>query len=224
MKKITLLLLLCIASFGYAQTTMLSITHINGETPADFKATLDGGNLVEGSTLAITVNYTNVQPHPNWGCTCIRVRLLNNYGLIPEFVNVDETVTTSTSEQTVVVNIVVPDVSDDVSPGPIRIQAIARDETGGANEFAYASETFSLKDLTTLSSGSLEKNKLSAFYNASKDVISIGDTTVTGDYNIFDLAGKSILKGEVSKEINVETLKSGMYILATDKGSLKFVK
>lgn len=77
--------------------------------------------------------------------------------------------------------------------------------------------------LNTLGVNSINTTKLAAFYSLNMDAVVIKDN-LEGDYSIFDLTGKSVLKGEVSKQINVETLNSGMYILSTENGFLKFVK
>lgn len=67
-------------------------------------------------------------------------------------------------------------------------------------------------------------NKLTtAFYNSSKDAI-ILNNNIVGNYKIYDLTGRTILKGELSNEVSTSSLKSGIYFLATDKGTLKFVK
>lgn len=75
----------------------------------------------------------------------------------------------------------------------------------------------------TLGNSKFNKNKLtSAFYNAKIDAIILNN--VQGDYSIYNLAGQSVLKGEISNRIGVETLKSGLYFLTTEKGVLKFAK
>ena len=76
----------------------------------------------------------------------------------------------------------------------------------------------------TLSNSKFSKSKLtSAFYSASKRAIVINDN-IQGKFSIYNLLGQSVLKGTLAKQINVETLKSGLYILSTESGSLKFVK
>ncbi|MEW4925414.1 T9SS type A sorting domain-containing protein [Algibacter sp. 2305UL17-15] len=76
-----------------------------------------------------------------------------------------------------------------------------------------------------LSTNDFNKNKLAAFYSSSKDAVVISNSTVIGsDYKVYDLTGRTIKTGKVSNEISVSTLKTGLYILATDKGVLKFAK
>ncbi len=47
---------------------------------------------------------------------------------------------------------------------------------------------------------------------------------IEGDYSIYDLSGKAVSTGKASNQINVSSLPSGLYILTTKKGSLKFAK
>lgn len=76
-----------------------------------------------------------------------------------------------------------------------------------------------------LSAKEFNKSKLQGFYSASKDAIVFKDKIgINGDFSIYNLMGQSVLKGEVVNEISVETLKSGLYFLTTEKGVLKFVK
>ncbi|WP_298534049.1 T9SS type A sorting domain-containing protein [uncultured Algibacter sp.] len=74
-----------------------------------------------------------------------------------------------------------------------------------------------------LSSNDFNKTKLSAFYNATRDVVVVNNQ-VEGDYSVYDLTGRRVLKGAVSNEISLSSLKSGLYILTTENGFLKFVK
>ncbi len=74
-----------------------------------------------------------------------------------------------------------------------------------------------------LSTDDFNKSKLKGFYSATRESVVINDR-IDGDYSIYNLLGQSVLKGEVSNEISVGTLKTGIYILTTDKGTLKFVK
>lgn len=67
-------------------------------------------------------------------------------------------------------------------------------------------------------------NKLEAsFYNSSKDAV-ILNNNLKGSYKIYDLTGRTLVKGEVSNEVNVSTLRSGVYFLKVDGGILKFAK
>ncbi|NMH88188.1 T9SS type A sorting domain-containing protein [Flavivirga algicola] len=76
-----------------------------------------------------------------------------------------------------------------------------------------------------LSTEDFNKNKLQSFYSASKDAIVIKDRIDSG-YSIYNLLGQEVLEGEIAnaEEISVASLKSGLYILSTKEGTLKFVK
>ena len=109
-------------------------------------------------------------------------------------------------------------------------------KSNGAGGYVIAPMTFSNtatietetelinKANATLSNANFNSsNLLSAFYNANKNVIEMTDNA-SGEFSIYNLLGQSVLNGNISKEINVEALKSGLYILSTDKGVLKFAK
>jgi|GEM_PF-2757998 len=77
--------------------------------------------------------------------------------------------------------------------------------------------------LATLGS-KLNSNKLAAsFYSKNKGALVIGDA-ISGDYSIYDITGKTIKTGTISNEISVVSLASGVYILSTEAGFLKFIK
>ncbi len=74
-----------------------------------------------------------------------------------------------------------------------------------------------------LSANKYNKTKLDGFYSAERNAIVL-KSNLDGNFKIFNMLGQSVQEGEVSREINVETLKTGLYILTTDNGTLKFVK
>lgn len=74
-----------------------------------------------------------------------------------------------------------------------------------------------------LSANKYNKTKLDGFYSAERNAIVL-KRNIDGNFKIFNMLGQSVQEGEVSQEINVETLKTGLYILTTDNGTLKFVK
>lgn len=76
---------------------------------------------------------------------------------------------------------------------------------------------------TILSTNDFNRSKLNAFYSADRNAVVL-QKNIEGNFKIFNMLGQSVQEGEVSKEINVETLKTGLYILTTDNGTLKFVK
>ncbi|APZ45523.1 hypothetical protein BW723_04080 [Polaribacter reichenbachii] len=74
-----------------------------------------------------------------------------------------------------------------------------------------------------LSTKDVSKPKLKAFYSAAKSAVVVSDQ-FEGDFAIFNVLGQAVLKGELTQEINVSSLQSGLYILSTERGSIKFVK
>lgn len=63
----------------------------------------------------------------------------------------------------------------------------------------------------------------SSYYNASKNSLIIKDN-IEGEFLIYNMLGQQVLKGTISEEIKVESLKKGLYIFSTEKGTLKFLK
>ena len=78
-------------------------------------------------------------------------------------------------------------------------------------------------EIDVLSIENFNKTKLSAFYSANRDAVVVKDH-IEGDFSIYNLMGQAVLEGKTSNEINVESLKTGLYILATEGGTLKFVR
>lgn len=88
---------------------------------------------------------------------------------------------------------------------------------------AYINYVVKIEETIVLSTKEY-KNKLeSSFYSSSKDALVLNNNVI-GNYRIYDLTGRTILKGKVSNEVGVSVLKPGLYIIATDQGSLKFIK
>ncbi|MDO6759396.1 T9SS type A sorting domain-containing protein [Tamlana sp. 2_MG-2023] len=90
---------------------------------------------------------------------------------------------------------------------------------GGATYINYVSKI----EEEILSSKDFNKNKLGAFYNAKLDAVVVDDA-LSGDYAIYDLTGRQVVKGAISSEISTSSLKRGIYILSTKNGALKFAK
>ncbi|WP_299554890.1 T9SS type A sorting domain-containing protein [Seonamhaeicola sp.] len=76
---------------------------------------------------------------------------------------------------------------------------------------------------SVLSTTEFNTKSLNSFYNADIDAIVIKDQ-INGGFSIYNLMGQEVLEGDIANEISVETLKSGLYILSTEYGTLKFVK
>ncbi len=218
MKKITLIIATLACVFCLQGQTTINVTQINGMTVDDYHASLSSGNLVEGEDLVLTIEYANVQDNGVCG-VCLTARYLNDWS--PDFGQVDQVVTTSSSTQTTTITVAVPNVTANI--GTARIQVFGWN--GAGDEFHYVTPTtggWTISDI--LSTSELSPNKLNAFYSASIDAVVLNDNNLDGGFSVFNMLGKEVLAGDVSREISVSALKSGLYILATEIGSLKFAK
>ena len=96
--------------------------------------------------------------------------------------------------------------------------------TGTYDGDVYYIDNISQELTSTLSAKKFNKTKLStAYYSTSKDAIIFTDDN-NDSFKIYDVLGRSVLAGQIESNINLSSLLSGVYILATDKGTLKFVK
>lgn len=84
-------------------------------------------------------------------------------------------------------------------------------------------QTFTITQ-ETLSTKDFNKSKLNAYYNASNEMLVLDNNELKGDYTVFDITGQKVLAGKISKEISVSSLGSGIFILSTESGVLKFNK
>ncbi|WP_353780252.1 T9SS type A sorting domain-containing protein [Winogradskyella sp. 3972H.M.0a.05] len=77
-------------------------------------------------------------------------------------------------------------------------------------------------DLSTLSIGEFNPiNPISIVPNPAQDVISISNVRENTDYEIFDIRGRSLKKGQVfpnSNSVDVSTLSKGHYIISLNNG------
>ncbi|WP_282135837.1 hypothetical protein [Seonamhaeicola maritimus] len=226
MKKITLLFVLLFSITFLGAQSSLNISHINGMTPADFET--NHNKLVEGETLTLKVEYTNVLEKSDWGCVCIRTRLLSEWNVVhapsaplgSSYLS-ETTVTTDTNTQTIDINMQVPDVVVDYGD-TIRIFVVAEGTTSSISANTDP-QRYLLNDELSLSTENFNKNKLNSFYSVDRDAVVIKDR-LEGGYSIYNLMGQEVLEGKILGEISVSTLKTGLYILSTEYGALKFAK
>lgn len=199
--------------------TTLAITTIEGQTVADYHSSV-GGELTEGDVLTIGIDYTAVKKDPTRDNLDLRVRFLTSgYGSIPEGVISTKIVTNSASSQSTTVDITVPNIETSLTD--VRLQVLAYGHAAGTDKTlnAYASSLFNI-DATTLSINKttlkdVEVNNNSIIFGAQYTGIS---------YKIYNVTGQTVQKGIVQNNININTLASGVYILTTEKGLLKFMK
>ncbi|WP_343329059.1 T9SS type A sorting domain-containing protein [Polaribacter staleyi] len=209
MKKITLLLLLLSSTFTFTQQ-VVTIVSINGQALADFKVT-NNATLQVGTKYDFIIDYSgqDVSSTNN-----VIVKMLKGSSFADTANETSVAITTASGQVTVSLT-----PTEAVSSAILQIRTTTSKNFGntGDNIFDYSWKvvggTASTKDFKLTSS----------FYNVSKSALVIKDN-IEGEFSIYNMLGQQVLNGTISNEIKVETLKSGLYILSTDKGTLKFVK
>ncbi len=209
MKKITLLLFLA-TSFTFAQR-IVEIVTINGESLNDF-ITNTSNTLNIGTEYDFVIDFSGQETSDN--DLIIKV-LTAGFGDTANIASVP--ITTASGQLTVTL---IP--SAEVSGGIIQVRTTTSENfaNSGDNVFDYGWNVD-----PALSTEDFNKNKLQAFYSTSRDAIVVKDR-IDGGYSIYNLLGQSVLEGDIAnaEEINVGNLKSGLYILSTKQGTLKFIK
>ncbi|WP_346883813.1 T9SS type A sorting domain-containing protein [uncultured Algibacter sp.] len=210
-KKITLLFIFALSAVIVSHAQSLTVLEINGVAPATFfSSTVPPNSLPTNTSVDIKISYTNLSGNfsismkdPSANSFANSLSTTNPNKNDP---NANE-ITITYTPTTEVVNY------------DLRIF--------GTGQLVATLVTFagiSASNSATLSSNDFSENKLtSSFYNAAKGALIINDN-VDGDFSIYDITGKAALTGEVSSKIDVQTLNSGLYILTTAKGNLKFAK
>ncbi len=92
------------------------------------------------------------------------------------------------------------------------------------SEHAYMNYVIDITD-NILNTNNFSKNEIDANYVNSLQAIVLNDNALEGeDYAVYNVLGQVKLKGNVSREISVSDLNSGLYFLTIpSKGTLKFV-
>lgn len=234
MKKITLLIALMFTAISFAQT--FEITAMKNETTGAFDQTMDEwftanhGLLYQGQTIEYKALTSDVPDADSDGFGSLNVQVRYNPGtgnvFIPRIfpkvaVGVD-----------VVTDISVTINSDAITEGETItglqfinfVSGASSVNQNRSNLTLYKTKEDRDAAIQVLSAKSYKKNNLNAFYNSSKKALIVGEATIEGNYSIVNILGQKLLRGKMTNEINVSSLKNGLYILSTDKGSLKFVK
>lgn len=172
--------------------------------------------IVAGETLAIELTYDNL-PDVGSGNAGVRGRTRNDDdGINGTNTSYDLVGTTGTAT----INFVVEDVLNGNASVNATIVLFVR----SLSSVNVNSDRYTLVSQLTLDTQEFDKSKLDAYYKADEETIVLADRLEAG-YSIYNLMGQKMVSGETDdKEIKVEGLKSGLYILATNEGSLKFVK
>ncbi len=93
--------------------------------------------------------------------------------------------------------------------------------------FPFAKRTFSYKkNILLITSLFNQKQKLSVYPNPAKDYL-ILNTPIYSQYTITDIRGRTVQQGTINSnntQINISTLKPGIYIIRIGKDKSKFIK
>jgi hypothetical protein len=234
MKKITLLVFACLSTiYGFSQIT-------NAVLPAQVKTSADGGGGV--NTYAVTFNYTFADETDlnKMQSINIRIRPITATGAKDTPANTDLFLNLVDFKTYVLANgftgiySVAINMPEDAALPTSASRAAANPGYGYDTRVQWgynatfpalpfvAIEVFDSS--ATLSTKDFSITKLKAtFYSSDRDALIVNDK-ISGKFTIYNLTGQSVLKGEISNRIGVETLNSGIYILSTKDGVLKFAK
>ena len=111
----------------------------------------------------------------------------------------------------------------EVSAAFIRMEVVSNH--GGA-QTGFAEIAFA-EGATLSNVESLELKSVSLYPNPAEDYISISGVSNSENYIIYNILGKEVLKGSISKneKINIQDIKSGIYLLRINNtNSIKFIK
>ncbi|WP_010134809.1 T9SS type A sorting domain-containing protein [Ochrovirga pacifica] len=204
-----------------------TISTINSVSPSNYHTSIGGsgastnGVITEGTTLSFGVNFTALKKDPARDNLDLRVRFLTNgYATIPEIPEGTTTVTNSATEQSTTVSLTIPDISESIIGARIQVVAYGYNGSEDATIFSYVSPELFDIDATTLSTSKLVLEGVTVNANS----ISFNTEHANDSYTIYNIIGQSIKAGKVESQVNIADLANGVYILTTDKGSLKFVK
>lgn len=209
MKKITFMFLLLSSSFAFSQ----SVTWNN-----------ENLNLSPGETISMDLSY-DITPG-DLDYLAVQLRELDaGWNEVTSYTfNTVVDGSGANSGTNVLYNYTVDagvPLSSELTSGHFYILLIfAQYQNGGTN---WANDNTVITLEATLSNDDFNKSELQAFYNADRRAIVMKDQ-LNGGFSIYNLMGQEIMGGELSGEIGVESLKSGLYILSTKYGTLKFVK
>lgn len=215
MKKITFLLAVACATItSYAQT--ITLETINGDPVATFLADNEN-SLHQGQVLSYSISYANAS------ATSIKSQINapvgNNQGGINTPIMAGAGPFTVNFDFTIASTIVV--AGDDVATGTSIVNFFAGSGSPSANFGMINVYKDEATKLLALSKSNFSKEDLEgAYYNGTDSIV----INSSGAYAIYNLSGVAVSEGTISGDISVEGLTSGVYILATEAGVLKFVK
>jgi hypothetical protein len=235
MKKITLLVFACLSTiYGFSQWA-------NVVLPAQVKTSANGGGDVNTYTVAFDYTFADEADLNTMAYAAIRIRPISAPGVKDGAAdNTDLTISLPDFKTYVLANgftgsySVAINMPEDAALATSASRAAANAGYGYDTRLQWGYGTANLQSTFvaievldssgTLSTKDFSITKLQAtFYSSNRDAIIVNDR-ISGKFTIYNLIGQSVLTGEISNRIGVETLKSGLYILSTKDGVLKFAK
>ena len=234
MKKITLLLILLLSLNASSQISNVTL-------PTQVKTSANGGGGVNTITAAFDYSFADETDLNKMQSINIRIRPITSPGTKdPAANNTDLFIPLTAFKTYVIANGFTGSYSAAINmPEDAELPSSASRNAANAGygydarlQWGYngtfpAAPFVAIEVLDSngvLSTKDLNTTKLEAtFYSSNRDALIVNDR-ISGKFTIYNLAGQSVLKGNISKEINVETLNSGLYFLTTEKGVLKFAK
>ncbi|TNJ46495.1 T9SS type A sorting domain-containing protein [Tamlana fucoidanivorans] len=181
-------------------------------------------NLSPGETISMDISYDVTPGDLNY--LGVQLRELNSsWQVVNQYTfNTAVAGTEPNAQNNVIYNYTVDSgipLTSELPSGNFYILMIfAEYDNGGPN---YTNDNTVITIEETLSTEGYNKAKLNSFYSSVRDAIVMKDK-FDGGFSIYNLTGQKVLEGEISNEISVSTLNTGLYFLVTEYGTLKFAK
>lgn len=182
--------------------------------------------IVAGSTVTVTVNYTC----PDTRLIKFGISIYNASGFVSDLVGegVDNLPATTSSPVTLSLDLTIP--SNATPSANLPAGQFYKVDTAlfTPNYASYILGNSSNTNLTApLSTSSFNKSNVKLYPNPVSTILEIDNSIEYATYEIFDISGKLIIKSPKTNlnQINVSELEKGIYILKLDGGeSNKFIK
>ncbi len=223
MKKFTLITLLFIATVGFAQ-----IEYTMSGLPA---------TLVPGETVTVTITYSGDATHvigtgePEFSWFNLREVLADGsfvadigagtFRFTDVSLPLDGTgmaLQSGTYTETYTIPDPLPPLSD-----PNNFYGLGGYVTSNAGTSFDINSNVAIPP-ATLSISDFNKSAISVYPNPARNTLNISGDAIFGDAKIYDIAGARVLEiNDAGKSIDVSSLNSGFYFIATDRGTSRII-
>ncbi|KAA5823705.1 T9SS type A sorting domain-containing protein [Algibacter amylolyticus] len=211
MKKITLLFLLLSGTFAFAQQ-IVSLVSINGQTVTEFK-TETNATLNVASSYDFVIDYSG-QDVSNPNEVIVKILAGGSFADTPNFASAP--ITTASGQVTVTLT-----PTTIVDPAILQIRTTSSTNFGNSGDNIF---DYSWKVAAALSTEDFAKEVFTFYPNPAKTEINIKTNMHFESFQVIDVTGKVIKKGDFNKVINIEKLQKGIYFLGLDSIYQKFIK